>query len=432
MTNPPLARTDNAPAEDVLERAVCAIQEAGVPPGPPANLIETTLAAMSAPLPPHTKPTSFFTRKLLMRSLLATASVAAMAFVAVFLSIEFTPNSYAYADAVKQLRSARTLVYTSLIYTEGNPEPIKVKCYVAADGRQRHEMGSANVSIMDENHQLRLMLSVDSKTAFVTKPDEPSIVDETSPRFSTRDWIEQLASLGDKPDKELGIRLLDGQSVIGFEASQGIHKFTIWLDAHSKQLVRIESAFPKKSSIVKTAMTDFEFDKPLDDALFSFEIPSGYEVTKLDVSLPMVPGEQNVLEVLRGFSTDTEGEFPKDIMDWNEFAPVTTKGFVDGKLSDEGTKLAGHLGAIVPFLSGMSRDDYCYLGEGKTTKDADVIIFWYKNPEGKYRAIYGDLSIKEVSQESLPPRATTSNTSSKGPSTQEIPAGISPPESKVE
>ena len=62
----------------------------------------------------------------------------------------------------------------------------------------------------------------------------------------------------------------------------------------------------------------------------------------------------------------------------------------------------GHLGAITALLSGVSKDDYAYLGEGKTVKETDAIIFWCKNKQGVYRAVYGDLSVKDISKEQLP------------------------------
>ena len=61
-----------------------------------------------------------------------------------------------------------------------------------------------------------------------------------------------------------------------------------------------------------------------------------------------------------------------------------------------------HLGSIIPFLSQMTKDDYEYLGKGKTRADTEAVIFWYKTKDGSYRAVYGDLSAKAVALDDLP------------------------------
>lgn len=336
-----------------------------------------------------------------MRSLFATASVAVMVIAALFLPNEFGSHSRAYADVLQQIKAARTLTYTNYVYTETRPKPIKTKEFIAEDGRSRSEHESGVITIMDANSMIRLSLIGLTKTALVY-PERESV---PAVKHSRRDWIESLAKLGDKPDKELGEQTLDGQKVVGFEVSQGMHKHTLWLDAKTKQLVRIERESPLKgSSILKTAMTDFRFDETLDEALFSFDVPADYKaVVQSKLSLPKsLEVEDNVVEALRGYTQKSEGKFPKSISEWGEWAVLFSKGATDSKLSDETQKVMGHLGAITALLSGLSKDDYAYLGEGKTVKEADAIVFWCKNKKGVYRAVYGDLSVKDVSKEQLP------------------------------
>ena len=57
---------------------------------------------------------------------------------------------------------------------------------------------------------------------------------------------------------------------------------------------------------------------------------------------------------------------------------------------------------VLPFLSGMDNADYAYRGKGKTTADKDAIVFWYKKAEGTYRAVYGDLSAKDIAEKDVP------------------------------
>ena len=399
------SNTPHTPAmpDDIVELAIQSLEQSAVPPGPSAELIAATLAAINVlrPSPIPVPRSGFLTRRMLMRSLYATVSVTVLAVAVLFLPNEFGSHSRAFADVLEQIKAARTLTYTNYVYTETRPEPIKTKEFIAEDGRIRSEHESGVITIMDTNSMIRLSLIVDTKTALVYPAREltPAV------KHSRRDWIESLAKLGDKPDKELGEQTLDGQKVVGFEVSQGTHKFTLWLDAKTKQLVRIERESPVKgSSIIKTAMTDFHFDEPLDEALFSFDVPADYKAeVQTAASLTMsLEAEDHVVEALRGYTQKSDGKFPKSISEWGEWAVLFSKGATDSKLSDETTKVIGHLGTITALLSSLSKADYAYLGEGKTVKETDAIIFWCKNKKGVYRAVYGDLSVKDISKEQLP------------------------------
>ena len=403
MNHPPIPPHTQAMPDDILERAIQSLEQSAVPPGPSPELIAATLAAInvSRPAPIPVPRSGFLTRRILMRSLSATASVAVLAIAALFLPNEFGAHSRAYADVLEQIKAARTLTFTNDVYTETRSNPIKTKEFIAEDGRSRSEHESGVVTIRDANSMIRLTLIGRTKTALVYPPREAA----RPVKQSRRDWIESLAKLGDKPDKELGEQTLDGQKVVGFEVSQGTYKYTLWLDAKSKQLVRIErESHIKGSSIIKTAMADFHFDEPLDEALFSFDPPAEYKVqTQTAAAMPKsLVIEENVVEALRGYTQKSDGKFPKSITEWGEWSVLLSKGATDAKLSDETTKVMGHLGAITALLSGVSKDDYAYLGEGKTVKETDAIIFWCKNKQGVYRAVYGDLSVKDISKEQLP------------------------------
>ncbi len=335
-----------------------------------------------------------------MRSLLATAGVAAIAFAAVFLSSEFTSNSHAYADAVKQLKSARTLVYTSLIYTEDRPEPIKTREYIAADGRQRSEHESDVITIMDQHHHIRLTLLQSTKTAMVYPPEETP---PSGRPYSPRDSIEKLAKLSEKPDRELGEQLVDGRKLIGYEASQGDRKYTIWLDPKTKSIARIDDHHAH-GRILKSSMTDFQFDQPLDESLFSYELPAGYKVYDRPETPYVAPSETNVIEALRLYTQKSGGKFPKNLNDWHDLSDLfltPAERLVAWDKSPTYKEISEQTAATRSFLRNFSLKDFAYLGNGLTTQDTKTMILWYKNKDGQYRAIYGDLSVKEITKESL-------------------------------
>jgi hypothetical protein len=60
------------------------------------------------------------------------------------------------------------------------------------------------------------------------------------------------------------------------------------------------------------------------------------------------------------------------------------------------------LGAITPFLFSMSKDDYQYLGAGKTISDDRTIVFWHRTDDHQIRAIYNDLTVAVINGTNLP------------------------------
>ena len=278
-------------------------------------------------------------------------------------------------------------------------KPIETKVMIAADGRQRSEMVGGSVHIMDASSRIRLTLHPDMKQATVYAIDEKS----EARKHNQLKWLQDLKAHADKPDEELGKKELNGRNVQGYVTKQGGFAYTIWVDSKTRELVQVENgAFVEGSTVTKVEMTDFQFNASLDESLFSYEIPKGYQSQQQAV-VPNVPGgEASIIEALRGFTKVSEGKFPKSITEWGEWAVVFSKDNQNGQPTAEATKVMAHLGSIIPFLVGRSQDDYEYLGAGKTSKDPRCIIFWYRTDDKKLRAIYNDLKAAEVQESDLP------------------------------
>jgi hypothetical protein len=269
-------------------------------------------------------------------------------------------------------------------------------------------MGTGNATIVttifDANGYIQLILMQSQKTAIVRGPHRDSGINAGTMFLA---WLQDLKELGDKPDQELGQKEFDGVRLTGFVAKQGGVVYTIWVDNVTGQLARIEYDWPVNGSIGHIAMIDFRFDERLDESLFSCEVPAGYEVRQptvmAPVTAPPIPsGETSIIEALLGFTKRSSGKFPASVSDWGQWAVLFSKDSHAGQPDDDSSKVMAHLGAILPFLMSMSKSDYAYLGEGKTVDNKDAVVFWYKKPDGTYRAIYGDLSAKDVAAQDLP------------------------------
>jgi hypothetical protein len=334
-------------------------------------------------------------------------SFAAAAAVVVTAVLWWPHPSNAWAQAIQQVREARTLTYTQLLTIKGREEPVQTRNFIAADGRKRTEhvgigRSKGTTTIFGDDGYIRITLIEDSKTALIPDLPEGRPGKVAGAGFLT--WLDSLKKAGDKPDKELGQKVLDGSQVTGFVATLGNFTFTMWVDTATKKPVRIEyEPQIKGAGYEAVVMTDFRFDEKLDESLFSFDVPEGFKVQPKQPALPSVPGgEKSVVEALRAYTKRADGKFPASIADWGPWVVLVSKDSRDGKLDPEAMSMLAHLGSITAFLSSLRKDDYSYLGDGQTVEQKDAIIFWYKKPDKTYRAIYGDLSIKDVTAEDLP------------------------------
>ena len=334
------------------------------------------------------------------------ALAGAAAAVVVVVALRWMQASNAWAQAIKQVREARSMSYSELITLKGQPQPARTRVFIAEDGRKRSELllgagkSGGVVTIFDAADKIRITLIEDSKLALVHDQAKEERGETAGRGFLA--WLQTLKELGDKPDKELGQKELEGKRVTGFVATQGNFTFTMWVDNATRKPVRIEYDSPVNGPAPHVVMSDFRFDEKLDESLFSFAVPAGYKVRQ-QPTVPSVPGgEASVVEALRGYTKRAGGRFPSSLTNWGPWAVLFSKGSGDGTVDPEATRVMGHLGAILPFLVSTPKDDYAYLGEGKTVDQKDAVVFWYKRPDGTYRAIYGDLSVKDISAENLP------------------------------
>jgi outer membrane lipoprotein-sorting protein len=331
------------------------------------------------------------------RHILTLASLAAGILLVFSATMLLPSNSTAFAQVIEQLKSAGAFRFTRLIYTNQREKPIEVHVMVADDGRERSE-SSGTISVMDSDGQLRVTLVEATKTAIVAKPkDMPRV-----PSQHQLAWLEQLKSHGTKPDKKLGAKTLGDRRVEGFVAKQGQNEFTIWVDAKTNDLVQIEhDGMVEGSPISKVVMKDFRFNETFDESLFSHKVPDGYKAMELPTSPTLLSGEKSIVDALRGFTKLADGKFPKSLADWGEWAVFLSQR---GTSQEEMTAIMSRLGAITPFLLSMSKDDYQYLGAGKTISDDRTIVFWYRTDDHQIRAIYNDLTVAVVNETDLTPR----------------------------
>jgi hypothetical protein len=395
--------------DPTLDRAVVALRNQPVPEGPPQSLLAKTLISLREKQPrvlassrnSLRNPWRFPFRPLALAAGLLFA-IGAIAIVALVL---LSSTSVAFADVARKVRNSRTLTFTA-------DTPLGSVKVFAIEGRQlRMETGDRSV-VFDAHANTGLLL--DRRTRYAVVIDNPNVLFRH--RNNDADFvraIQALKNLGNKPERELGERTWSGKTLRGFVATQDDITFTVWADPRTGDPARIEFGSPGDGDSLIT-FTDIQIDAPIDPAKFNLKIPPGYN--RLQIALPNVEGgEPSLLIALRGYTDRTGGRFPSRLTDWSDFAKVlradALKAALSGAkpqpgalagLSGEALEYVSNVAAITPFLSSLPADNYAYLGAGKSTGDSTQIIFWHKTPEGAHRAIFSDLTAREVNPEEIP------------------------------
>jgi hypothetical protein len=258
-----------------------------------------------------------------------------------------------------------------------------------------------NVSVIDlEAGRILTLDETKKEAAYISLKGLPSM-----PNYL--DTLKTLLTkLQDSPSmtvENLGAAERQGRKVVGFLARHPNVEITIWADAKTGLPVRIEQKEKQLQVIVKNV----QFDVPMEESLFSMDVPAGYQQQEVDLDL-FGATEADFIEGLRILAEVVgDGQFPDGVAleDFVKQAPVIGKKIEDLKLSDEektalGMSLQKHV-LFLRFFKGEGK--WYYRGKGVKLGAADTPIFWYRPRDSEtYRVIYGDLHVADVAPENLP------------------------------
>jgi hypothetical protein len=247
------------------------------------------------------------------------------------------------------------------------------------------------------------MLTLHTEGKVAVYSDIQGVVQETTQNYVTflLDIITDIQNNPDIEAEKIGEKEIDGQKVVGFFA-RGL---TIWANAETGLPVRVETQSEQMSIVFK----NFQFNIPVEEleSQVSMDMPDGYKLVEskgeeFDMGTPT---EKDLVESLRIWAElILDGNFP-DALGMTALTKMLPQ--VEAKIGElnlseeEGTQKGMTLARGMLFHMGLK--DRHYAGQGVKLGDAGKAIFRYR-PEASetYRVIYGDLSVKDVSEENLP------------------------------
>jgi len=339
---------------------------------------------------------------IIMKSRIIKLTAAAVIIIAAFIFLyPFTSGTLTFAQVIKPILNAQTAAFDIIIGDETAEGPVIHDMVMGSKIRRTLSNMEGTVIIIDLESGKILSLTAPTKEAvYIDLKGFPSIPNYME---KLRNLIARLQESPEFEVEELGQQDIDGQKLIGFKAKHPKTEITIWADPVTALPVRIEQL----EGQMKTICKNVQFDVPMEESLFSMDIPEEYTQQQTELDLQGAT-EEDFIEGLRiRAEVFGYGQFPESVAveDYLKEAPAMGKKLEEMKLSKEeqnelGMKLARHL-LFIRFFKGEGQ--WQYAGAGVKLGDANTAIFWYK-PQGSqtYRVIYGDLSVRDVAPENLP------------------------------
>ncbi len=342
--------------------------------------------------------------RTIMKNPITKIAAAVVVISGVLIAMHFaglSTGTVTFADVIKPILNAQTAILDIIIGDEEAGGPVIHDQIKGSRIRRTVSNMEDDVSIIDLKAMRILSLTVSKKEAAYIDlkglPSMPNYMD------MLRNVIRELQENPHFEVEELGKQEIDGQEAIGFSARHPKVELIIWADPETALPVRLEQVGGQMKIICKNV----KFDVPMDESLFSMEVPEGYTLQEAELDL-LGSTEEDFIEGLRiRAEVFGGGQFPDSVAveDFVKEAPLMEKKIDELGLAGEeeiglGMKISRHL-LFIRFFKGQG--EWHYAGTGVKLGDAQTPIFWYQ-PEGSetYRVIFGDLSVKDVSEENLP------------------------------
>jgi hypothetical protein len=304
--------SNSKPLENLIERAVRVLRDDEVPPGPPEELVASTVRAISMLPAPAKAAEAEKRRKRIMRYVRYNSAIAAAVMLligGVALTLIHSVPAVGLADVIGAARKHKLAGYKrKLTHTspEGRTATNAWTVYVDLKvSRFREEASPWRFQDLDDPTKMIEQVGVTvtdyaNERILMTNSHPGSSGGKLAPRKDAwlgslpksnkyKPFLEILAALQEKKGVTSAKDTLDGRETVRFRQEEEIdtatHTNTFWIDVKSKLPVRMTNELAyKDGSTDRFDSTNFEWDPPLPngfrslDELFSTRPPEGYEL----------------------------------------------------------------------------------------------------------------------------------------------------------
>ena len=376
--------------------------------------------------------------RIIMRSPITKLAIAAVIIIAVLAGIYVitgrTPavTCCAWAKIADKIEQFKTCVYRIHIQQSGGAigqkgQQVEGKVYISSDYGYRMETSLSGIPMQ------QMYINPGEKAMIIVMPTQKkymrmALTDETLAKTKKqmqdpRDIITQFMSGQSGQYKELGKDTINGVEVKGIEvnnppAVQGIYSdFTgrMWVDVATEYPVRMEIEGEMKIGEQKInmmiVMDSFEWGTELSPDLFKPDIPADF-TTMGEMKMP-TQDETGAIEGFKLFVELTDGKYPNQmnalaaVMEAQEGLTKTSNATPGVEPNDQVqqermNKVMKLQGPFV-FYQKLLREgnEPAYHGDKVTAEFGDSVLMRWKVSDKQYRVIFGNLTVKTVSDNEL-------------------------------
>lgn len=412
--------------ERLIKKSYLDSIETSAGPETDMRILGDALAAMKQT--EETRPTASRSDiwRTIMKSRITKLAAAAVIIAAVWvgLTIIESGGGVALAEVLQKIERVRAFTYNmkmNMANVPGMPanSPIEVemKAVVAKDVGMRMTARTGD-SIISETY-----IVLDEKAIVSVMPDQKQYMrikltddifwkmqkENGDPRAVVRQFTENEYT-------ELGRSVVDGIEVEGFESNDpnivenvlGNVIGRLWVDTSTKLPVRYDIKILAEDGKMMMDMMvyGFEWDVEVEPGVLTPTIPDDY---KLMAEVEFSDDEKFYLEVLGLFAEVSGGKYPSElnaIKIMEEFQHEMITHFGDPMTEPtqpEGRQKMMNLQMAGTYYAKLTSEgkDLAYHGDIVTAEFPHAVLMRWKADSGKYKVIFGDLSVREVAPQEL-------------------------------
>ena len=368
------------------------------------------------------------TWRIIMNKKMTKLAAAAMIVIGVFVGFELFQgtSSVSWAQVRQQVAAVKAVLYKAKVDATENGQPSQLQI----EATLADEHGTRMDAYMGDQLLGTSFTLADTKTHIYIMPAqkkyiEVALTEEIRIENGDPKLIVEAFLGGDY--KELGRREINGVTVEGVQSNdvsptegvpggaglmEGLEGLStkvtasLWVDVATGWPVEITFDITDENGgeQMTIVVSDFQWDAQIDPTTFASVIPEGYELMYKVNAENLEEGNQ-LVEGLKYFAQINDGKYPaklsiRDVV--GEIGNIYRAKSGDPSFGIDDAKVSTlKYGAQYFGTLQTEGKDPVYNGQTVTASDANKVLLRWKLDDGKYRVIFGDLQIEDVSPERL-------------------------------
>lgn len=370
-----------------------------------------------------------------LRPALAAAVVAVIVAAVILMSNPFG-GSVVYAKAAERLKNLESMVCkvqfseTGLLDDEYEVFGEQQVTYLAPSLHRIEDRRHGTVQIVDRKLNRSVFLMSDAKQAIVVEGLAATTMDANSPARLVEVLMRHVHvdRANNEDVRSIGTRTVDGAALRGYESIIDGETVRVWFDTETllPSMIAVRLQIPSQmaggnSVSIWQIMSDIKVDVDVSRDLFVTTVPGGYQTLSVDGnSTDRSPSTLNdVVDMLRLCAGANKSEFPAwlsmnddsgtplEIQD--KFATALEQQVNEGSEQEKASAIqslqqfGATVGRAMAFQFSMKpENDWHYFGGAKLNDTSRPVLWYSPTADDKYKVIYADLSVKDVTRDNLP------------------------------